>query len=168
MFSVFYSSDGLWSRTSSGRSTWSMWIATDSHLLSPWTRSIPGWWIGLPNVPYQYVFSQLSSEASHLHRTPLKSHQSTKIRTTVIWGACERKSRSSFSTDQTLVQIHTASNYISFKYNIPIALYSLRFMIHAKTKPNNSHRGVGFSWAFFFRFVAYQPHQLCQISCANN
>jgi len=64
--------------------------------------------------------------------------------------------------------IHTASNYISFKYNIPIALYSLRFMIHAKTKPNNSHRGVGFSWAFFFRFVAYQPHQLCQISCANN
>jgi len=38
----------------------------------------------LPNVPYRYVFWQLSSEVSHLHRTPLKSRQSAKIRTTVV------------------------------------------------------------------------------------
>jgi len=50
----------------------------------------------------------------------------------------------------------------------PITLYSLQFMIHAKTKPNNGLSGVAFSWAFFFRFVAYQLHQFYQISCANN
>jgi len=53
-------------------------------------------------------------------------------------------------------------------YTIPITPYSLRFMIHAKTKPNNSLSGAAFSWAFFFWFVAYQPHQFCQISCANH
>ena len=46
-----------------------------------------------PNVPYRYAFRQLSSEVSHLHRTPLKSRQRAKLRTTVVWGACERKSR---------------------------------------------------------------------------
>ena len=38
----------------------------------------------LPNVPYRYVFQQLSSEVSHFRRTPLKSRQSAKIRTTVV------------------------------------------------------------------------------------
>jgi len=61
------------------------------------TCSIPGLKIGfadLPNVPYRYVFRQLSSEVLHLHSTPLKSRQSTKIRTTIVWGACECKSLS--------------------------------------------------------------------------
>jgi len=114
------------------------------------TRSIPGWWIGLadlPNVPYWYVFRQLSSEVSHLHRTPLKSRHRTKIRTTVVWSACERKSRSSTcrrSNDDlpiclhpslmqsTVLQIFTKALNITF---FPITLYSLWSMIHAKTKP---------------------------------
>jgi len=147
------------------------------------TRSIPGLRFGLadlPNVPYRYVFRQLSSEVSHLHRTPLKSCHSATIRTTVVWGACERKSRSSacrrsnvglpiclhpFLMQSTVLQtIIQVLNITLF----PITLYSLRFMIQAKTKPNNGLSGVGFSWAFFFRFVASQPHQFCQISCANN
>jgi len=40
------------------------------------------------------LFRQLSSEVLQLHRTPLKSHLSAKIRTTVVWGTCERKSQS--------------------------------------------------------------------------
>jgi len=111
------------------------------------TRSILGWWIGfadLPNVPCRYVFRQLSSEISHLHTTPLKSCQSAKIHTTVVWGTCGRKSRSSAcrrsnvglpiclypSLMQSAVhQIFTKVLNIKF---FPIALYSLRFMIHAK------------------------------------
>jgi len=61
------------------------------------TCSIPGSWIGLPNshVPYWCVFPQLSSRSfAPLQDTPLKSRQSAKIRTTVVWGAWERKSRS--------------------------------------------------------------------------
>ena len=103
-----------------------------------------------------------------------------KIRTTVVCGAWERKSRSSvcrrsnfglpicrypFLMQSTVLRIFTNALNITF---FLITLYSLQFMIHAKTKPNNGLSGVAFSWAFFFRFVASQPHQFCQISCANN
>jgi len=122
----------------------------------------------------------LSSEVSHLHRTPLKSRQSAKIRTTVVWGACERKSRSSACRrsnvglqiclypsllQSTVLQIFIKVLNVTF---FPSTLHSLRFMIHAKTKTNNGLSGVAFSWAVFFRFLAYQPHQFRQISCANN
>ena len=130
------------------------------------TRSMPGSWIGLadlPNVPYRYVFRLLFSEVSqkHLHRTPLKSRQSAKIRTTVVWGACERKSRSRACRRSnvglpiclypslmrsTVLQIFIKVLNITF---FPSTLHSLRFMIHAKTKPNNGLNGVAFSWASF-------------------
>jgi len=70
-----------------------------------------------------------------------------------------------FLMQSTVLQIFIKFLNITF---FPITLYSLRFMIHAKTKPNYGLSGVAFSWAFFFRFVASQPHQFCQISCANN
>ena len=158
--------------------------------VSKWVFSAPGSKINtfhsgfvncfgkFPNIPYRYVFRNLSSEVSHLHRTPLKSRQSAKIRTTVVWGAWERKSRSiacsgsnvglpvclyPFLMQSVVLQIFIKVLNISF---FPITLHSLRFMIHSKTKPNNGLRGVAFSWASFD--VAYQPHQFCQISCANN
>jgi len=65
----------------------------------------------------------------------------------------------------TVLQIFMKVLNITF---FPITLYSSQFMIYAKTKPNNGLSGAAFSWAFFFRFVAYQPHQFCQIACANN
>jgi len=120
----------------------------------------------LPNVPNWYVFRQLSSKISHVHRTPLKCRQSVKIRTTVVWGTCERNSRSSACRrsnvglpicqylslmQSTVLQIFMKALNITF---FQITLYSLLFMIHAKTKPNNGLSGVTFSWAFFFRFVA--------------
>jgi len=107
-----------------------------------------------PNVPYRYVFRQLSLEVLHLHRTPLKCRQRAKIRTTVVWGAWERKSRSSacrrsnvglpiclylFLMQSTVLQIFIKVLNITF---FPITLHSLRFMIHAKTKPNNGLSGV--------------------------
>jgi len=119
------------------------------------------WFAKFPNVPYRYVFRQLSSEVSHLHRAPLKSRQSAKIRTTVVWGSWERKSRSSacrrsnvglpiclhpFLMQFTVLQIFIKILNMSF---FPITLHSLRFMTHAKTKPNNGLRGVAFSWASF-------------------
>ena len=112
------------------------------------------WFAKFSNVPYRYVFRQLSSEVSHLHSTPLKSRQSAKIRTTVIWGAWERKSRCSacrrsnvslpiclyfFLMQCTVVQIFIKVLNIRF---FPITLRSLRFMIHAKNKPNNGLSGV--------------------------
>jgi len=118
-----------------------------------------GWFA---KCPYRYVFRQLSSEVSHLHRTPLKSCQSAKIRITGVWGVCKRKSRSSacrrsnvglpfclhpFLMQSTVLQIFIKALNITF---FPITLYSLRFMIHAKTKPNNGLSGVAFSWVFFF------------------
>ena len=114
-----------------------------------------------PNIPYRYVFQQLLSEVSLLHRTPLKRRQSAKIHTTIIWGAWEHKSRSSvcrrsnvglpiclypFLMQSVVLQIFIKVLNISF---FPITLHSLRFMIHAKTKPNNGLRGVAFSWASF-------------------
>ena len=102
------------------------------------------WFAKFPNVPYRYVFQQLSSEVSLLHRTPLKSRQSAKSRTTVLWGAWERKSRSSagrrskvsllfylypFLMQCTVLQIFITVLNTSF---FPIMLHSLRFMIHAK------------------------------------
>jgi len=119
------------------------------------------WFAKFPNVPYWYAFGQLSSEVSYLHRTHLKSCQSAKIRTTVVWGALECKSRSSacrrsnvglpiclypFLMQSVVLQIFIKVLNISF---FPITLHSLRFMIHAKTKPNNGLRGVAFSWASF-------------------
>jgi len=105
---------------------------------------------------------------------------SAKIHTTIVWSAYDRKSRSSAYhrsnvgspiclypslMQSTVLQIFIKVLYITF---FPITLCSLRFMIHAKNKPNNGLSGVAFSWAFFFRFVASQPHQFCQISCASN
>ena len=121
-------------------------------------------WFGkFPNVPCRYVFRQLSSDVSHLHRTPLKRRQSAKIRTIVVWGAWERKSRSSACRSSNV--------------GLPICLYPflmqstvlqifIKVMIHAKpnlTTVSGSCVSVSFFW-----FVAYQPHQFCQISCANN
>ena len=115
----------------------------------------------LPNVPYRYVFRQLSSEVSHLHRRPLKSCQSAEIRTTVVWDACERKSRSSVCTRSKvglpiclypfLMQstVHQIFIKVLNVTVFPITLHSLRFMMHAKTKPNSGLRDVAFSWASF-------------------
>jgi len=146
----------------------STWQNEYSYVPAPevLTRSIPGWWIGLtdfPSVPYRYVFRQLFSEVSQLHRTPLKSRQSAKIHTTVVWGACERKSRSSACCrsnvglpiclypslmQSTVLQIFIKALNITF---FPIKLYSLRFMIHVKTKPNN---GLSASCVFMSFFLS--------------
>jgi len=64
----------------------------------------------------------------------------------------------------TVLQIFMKALNITF---FQITLYSLLFMIHAKNKPNNGLRGVAFWQAFFFRFVACQPHQFFPISYAN-
>jgi len=127
------------------------------------THSIPGLWIGLPNsqmFPTDMFFGNCPQKF-RCHRTPLKSRQSTKIRTTVVWGAWERKSRSGacrrsnvglpiclypFFMLSAVLQIFIKVLNISF---FPITLHSLRFMIHAKNKPNNSLREVAFSWASF-------------------
>ena len=53
-------------------------------LLHTFHSGIVNWFAKFPNVPYRYVFRQLSSEVSHLRRTPLKCRQSAKIRTTVV------------------------------------------------------------------------------------
>ena len=124
------------------------------------TCSIPGWFAKFLNVPYRYyVFQQVSSDVLQLRRTPLESHQSARIHTTVVWGACECRSRSSACSrsnvgfpiclypslmQSTMLQIFTkVLNITSFLH----MLHSLRFMIHAKTKPNNGLSRVAFSWA---------------------
>jgi len=53
-------------------------------LLHTFHSGFVNWFAKFPNVPYWCVFRQLPSEVSHLHRTPLKSRQSAKIRTTVV------------------------------------------------------------------------------------
>ena len=128
------------------------------------------WWSVLPNVPYQYVFWQLSSNFLHVHRSPLKLSWSAKICTTVV--SCECKSRSSACRrsnaglliclypslmQSTVFQIFTKVSNITF---LPIALYSNRFMMHTKTT-------LCFRELFFFWFIAYQPRKFCWISCAN-
>ena len=69
------------------------------------------WWIGLPNVPNQYVF---------WHMSPLKICQSTKICTGVIWGTFECKSCLALVANLPMsfpYANHSASNiHESFKY----------------------------------------------------
>jgi len=119
-----------------------------------------GSWIGLPNIPYRHVFQQLSSKFLHIPKTPLKSRQSAKICTTVVWGTHKHKSRSSTCrrSKRQLAYTLPSCNPQCFKYSwkvlnitfFSITLYSLRFMIDAKAKPNNGLSGAAFSWAFFF------------------
>jgi len=52
-----------------------------------------------------------------------------------------------FLIQSTVLQIFMKVLNITF---FPITLYSLRFMIHAKTKPNNDLSGAAFSLAFSF------------------
>jgi len=92
----------------------------------------------LPNAPYLYVFRQLSLKFSQVHRSPLKSFQSEKVETTVVWGSCERKFRSSTCRWSNLglpypSLVHPAVLEMFMKVlNIPffpITLYSLRFVM---------------------------------------
>jgi len=71
----------------------------------------------------------------------------------------------------TVLQIFMEVLNVTF---FPITLYSLRFMIYTKTKPNNSLNGAAFLWAFFFRFVAYPvaaasilPYFMCKQSTSS-
>ena len=125
------------------------------------TRSIPGLrfvcgWFAKRSLPVCFSVIVLRSFAPSQD-----TFEKSPKRTTVIWGACERKSRSRACRrsnvglpiylypslmQSTVLQIFIKVLNITF---FPSTLHSLRFMIHAKTKPNNGLSGVAFSWASF-------------------
>jgi len=144
------------------------------------THSILGLWIGLPNVPYWYVFWKLSSEVSHLHRTPLTSRQSPKIRTTIAWGTCERKSRSSacgrsniglpIRLFPSLMQSAVLQIFIKvLNMTYSFQLRCIRCHWWCMLKPNPTTVSVELRFVSFFLSVWGLPTtSICQISCANN
>ena len=85
-------------------------------LVNTFHSGFVNWFDKFPNVPYRYVFRQMFSGVSHLHWTPLKSRQTAKIRTTVVWGAWEHKSWSSAcpSIIHKSLEYIIPSNYAAF------------------------------------------------------
>jgi len=139
------------------------------QLINKFHSGFVNWFADLPNVPYRYVFRQLSSEVSHLHRTPLKSCHSAKIRTTVAWGVCECKSRSSacgrsnislpICLFPSLMQSIVLQIFIKVlnKHILSNCAAFIAIDDPCKNQTQQWSQWSCISWAFFFRFVTCQP-----------
>jgi len=127
----------------SSASCWVMRVRFNfSYIFNTFHSGLVNWFCWFANVPYRYPFSAIvfrsfATSQDTFEKSPKRKNSHHRC-LRHVWA------------QESVLRLSQIKCWLT--------LYSLRFMIHAKTKPNNGLSGVAFSWAVFFLFVASQPH----------